>query len=62
MLEEINCLKKNNTIKELPNVVVLSSSIYEGDMQKAKEYKNVLSYVTKPLSVDKLNAIKTLLN
>ena len=53
---------EKGAIKKIPNIVILSSSIYDGDKEKAKEHENVVSYVSKPLSVDKLENIKILLN
>lgn len=62
ILDKILKLKEKGAIKKIPNIVILSSSIYEGDKEKAKEHENVVSYVSKPLSVDKLENIKILLN
>lgn len=62
ILDKILKLKEKGAIKKIPNIVILSSSIYDGDKEKAKEHENVVSYVSKPLSVDKLENIKILLN
>jgi len=62
ILEKILKLKEKGQIKKIPNIIILSSSIYDGDKEKAKEHNNVISYVSKPLSIDKLESIKILLN
>ena len=62
ILDKILKLKEKRSDKKIPNIVILSSSIYDGDKEKAKEHENVVSYVSKPLSVDKLENIKILLN
>ena len=62
VLEKILKLKEKGKIKKIPNIIILSSSIYEGDKEKAKKHDNVVSFVSKPLSVDKLENIKILLN
>ena len=62
ILDKIKELKEMGAINKIPKVFILSSSIFDGDKQKAKEYDNVLSYISKPLSIDKLEDIKILLN
>ena len=62
IIDKIKHLKAKGIIQKVPNIIILSSSIYEGDKKKAKEHDNVLSYISKPLSIDKLENIKILLN
>jgi len=40
------------TISDASNVIVLSSSIDNRDREKARSYKSVIDYITKPLSFD----------
>lgn len=40
------------------HVLMLTSSISPGDIEKSKEHPLVFEFVTKPLSIDKLNDIK----
>lgn len=40
------------------SLFMLSSSIYQADVEKSKQYSEVLDFVTKPLNVDVLNDIK----
>ena len=62
ILEKILRLKEKGSIKKIPNIIILSSSIYDGDKEKAKDHDNVVSFISKPLSIDKLEDIKILLN
>ncbi len=62
ILEKILRLKEKGSIKKIPNIIILSSSIYDGDKEKAKDHDNVVSFISKPLSIDKLENIKILLN
>lgn len=62
ILDKILRLKKKGSIKKIPNIIILSSSIYDGDKEKAKDHDNVVSFISKPLSIDKLENIKILLN
>ena len=40
------------------SLFMLSSSIYQADVEKSKQYSEVLDFVTKPLNADVLNDIK----
>lgn len=51
-LEEFKKLDLEN--KENIKIIMLSSSIYQKDIEKAEEYEIVSDYVTKPLSIDKI--------
>ena len=62
ILDKILRLKEKGSIKKIPNIIILSSSIYDGDKEKAKDHDNVVSFISKPLSIDKLENIKILLN
>jgi len=62
ILDKILRLKEKGSIKKIPNIIILSSSIYDGDKEKAKDHDNVVSFISKPLSIDKLEDIKILLN
>jgi CheY-like chemotaxis protein len=49
-------------IKDTCTVVMLSSSLNEDDYKKAMSYKQVKMYCNKPLSVGKLEELKTILS
>lgn len=55
-LEEYKLLK--NQIKKTVSLFMLSSSIYQADVEKSKQYGDVVDFVTKPLNADILNEIK----
>lgn len=46
--------------KEIP-IFIVSSSIDPADLEMAKKYKIIKSYITKPINAEKLNAIKNIL-
>ncbi|HAP00287.1 MAG TPA: response regulator [Bacteroidetes bacterium] len=46
------------TITRKPKVVMLSSTLDEQDYDKAKGFPQVVSFLVKPLSVDKLSALE----
>jgi CheY-like chemotaxis protein len=41
-------------ISEPINMYMLSSSVYENDIEKAKTYKTVKGFISKPLSIERL--------
>jgi len=41
-------------IKEHVDMYMLSSSVYENDIEKAKTYKTVKGFISKPLSIERL--------
>ncbi|MEB8328699.1 response regulator [Flavobacteriaceae bacterium KMM 6897] len=43
------------------SVIILTSSVDILDMEKAKQYDNIISFVQKPLTVEKVNTIPVLL-
>ncbi|MGK7390648.1 MAG: response regulator [Candidatus Cyclobacteriaceae bacterium M2_1C_046] len=45
-------------IKSKTSIFMLSSSVYQEDLEKANSYKEVEDYITKPLTQDKLLEIK----
>lgn len=49
-------LKANN------DMYMLSSSVYENDIEKAKSYKSVKGFISKPLSIDRLKELLEALN
>ncbi|HTM67627.1 MAG TPA: response regulator [Flavipsychrobacter sp.] len=49
-------------VKNSCTVVMLSSSLNEQDHKKAMSYKQVKMYCNKPLSVDKLEELKSILS
>lgn len=55
-LEEYKLLK--NQINKTVSLFMLSSSIYQADVEKSKQYGEVVDFVTKPLNADILNEIK----
>jgi len=55
-LEEYKPLKQR--INKGIALFMLSSSIYQADVEKSKQYDEVVDFVTKPLNADILNEIK----
>ncbi|MFY0672907.1 MAG: response regulator [Bacteroidia bacterium] len=55
-LEEFKGLKSQ--IEKKVSLFMLSSSIYQADVEKSKQYDDVVDFVTKPLNADVLNDIK----
>jgi CheY-like chemotaxis protein len=51
-LEQFN--KYPSHILKRSSVIILSASIDDDDIEKSKEYKIVLNYISKPLTLDKL--------
>lgn len=41
-------------IKHTIDLYMLSSSVYENDLEKARTYKSVKGFISKPLSIDRL--------
>ncbi|MGD1844849.1 MAG: response regulator [Salibacteraceae bacterium] len=41
-----------------PVLCILSSSVYEGDLEKAKDYPEVVRFFSKPLTVENLSEIQ----
>lgn len=39
------------------NLYILSSSVYENDIEKTKSYSNVKGFISKPLSLDRLSEL-----
>jgi CheY-like chemotaxis protein len=56
-LEEFKGLK--GQINKKVSLFMLSSSIYQADVEKSKQYDDVVDFVTKPLNADVLNDIKS---
>ncbi|MBI1182934.1 response regulator [bacterium] len=55
-LEEYKQLKSD--IDKTVSLFMLSSSIYQADVEKSKQYGEVVDFVTKPLNAEILNEIK----
>lgn len=55
-LDEYQLLVPN--ISKKIQIFMLSSSIYQADVEKSKEYDTVVDFVTKPLKEESLNDIK----
>ncbi|MGB0430097.1 MAG: response regulator [Bacteroidia bacterium] len=55
-LEEFKAIK--GQINKTISLFMLSSSIYQADVEKSKQYEEVVDFVTKPLNADVLNDIK----
>jgi len=51
--EFIEAYEKMNITKAV-DMYMLSSSVYENDIEKAKTYKVVKGFISKPLSIDRL--------
>lgn len=56
-LEEFKILKPE--ISKKVSLFMLSSSIYQADVEKSKQYDDVIDFVTKPLNADVLDDIKS---
>ncbi len=57
LLEGINNAYARKKIKELPKVIVLTSSIFEGDKIRSSQYENIIKFISKPMSVVELQEI-----
>ncbi|RWU05717.1 response regulator [Pedobacter chitinilyticus] len=44
-------------LKATNDMYMLSSSVYENDIEKAKSYKSVKGFISKPLSIDRLKEL-----
>lgn len=55
--EFLDALKQLN-IQKYIFVFIMTSSIEFSDIEKAKKYANVKNYIEKPISIEKLEAIK----
>jgi len=44
------------------DMYMLSSSVYENDIEKAKSYKSVKGFISKPLSIDRLKELLAAVN
>lgn len=53
-LKEYNAVSENKS----PIVIILTSSSEESDIEKTKEYNNVIEYLTKPLRHETLAALR----
>lgn len=48
-----------STLKKEVKIFMLSSSVYEEDVKKAKSYSTVTDYITKPLSIETLGKLES---
>ncbi|MES2830178.1 MAG: response regulator [Bacteroidota bacterium] len=44
-----------------PDMYMLSSSVYENDIEKAKTYKTIKGFISKPLSIERLTELLRLI-
>lgn len=44
-------------IPRQPDMYMLSSSVYENDIEKAKTYKSIKGFISKPLSIERLSEL-----
>ncbi len=49
-------------LQETNDMYMLSSSVYENDIEKAKSYKSVKGFISKPLSIDRLKELLAAIN
>ncbi len=56
LLDSINKVYSKND-KDLPKVIMLSNSIFEGDKLRAKKYSNIIQFISKPMLVNELKLI-----
>lgn len=59
-LDEFQTL--DNDIKTKINLFMISSSVYQEDIEKSKTYKEVRDYISKPLSENAIKKIAEILN
>jgi CheY-like chemotaxis protein len=45
------------SIDQKVDVYMLSSSVYENDIERAKSYKSVKGFISKPLSIERLSEL-----
>lgn len=55
----IEAYEKLNITPEV-EIYILSSSVYENDIEKAKTYKSVKGFISKPLSLERLSELLTI--
>lgn len=46
-------------IEEIVDLYILSSSVYENDIEKTKSYQSVKGFISKPLSIERLKELIT---
>ena len=57
-----NFAKLPSYIKEKAKIIMLTSSLHESDLEYAMLHENVVAFFNKPITKDKLNSIRSLLN
>ena len=50
------------SIKHKADLYMLSSSVYENDIEKAKGFKSVKGFISKPLTIERLRELLELIN
>lgn len=58
--EFLEAYEKLNIRKD-PHMYMLSSSVYENDIEKAKTYKSIKGFISKPLTIDRLSELLRLI-
>ncbi|MEJ2884554.1 response regulator [Pedobacter sp. GR22-6] len=48
-------------IQKDPHMYMLSSSVYENDIEKAKTYKSIKGFISKPLTIERLSELLRLI-
>jgi CheY-like chemotaxis protein len=49
-------------LKQKPDMYMLSSSVYENDIEKAKTYQKIKGFISKPLSIERLSELLKLVS
>ncbi|MEJ7560250.1 MAG: response regulator [Pedobacter sp.] len=47
--------------KQQPDMYMLSSSVYDNDIEKAKTFKKIKGFISKPLSIERLSELLKLI-
>lgn len=55
--EFLEKMKEENLDKAEPEIYMLSSSIFDGDINKAKSYHNVKDFISKPLTQERIKQL-----
>lgn len=55
--EFLEKMKEEGLDKKKPEIYMLSSSIFDGDIRKAKSYRNVKDFISKPLTQERIKQL-----
>jgi CheY-like chemotaxis protein len=60
--EFIEVFEKDYSSKQFGSLIMLTSSIDPNDEEKAAEYQTINDFITKPLSLEKIERIKEIIS